>query len=490
MIPILFEHTAQAFTSHGLGDLMDCGECKAVITDEGEYELTFTYPVGAEMFSELKINRIVVAKVNDYDPVQAFRIYGYEKELNGMITVNCQHISYDLAGYPVKAFGLNNNIKKISSGIAAIQSNALRAYYPLFQINVDNDFNNSATPQNQDKAFKIETPTSVRACLLDGDDSLKSTFGGDLYFNNYDITIKQVGGEDRGVVLEYGVDITDLQLEENISEMITGVVPYWKGRRVASSGSVSGGSSTDEYVYGSIQNAKDKEGHFIHFDRENIVALDLSSYFINQTNAPTPSQLNSKAQEWMLAEHVGEPEINLTVNYAALGQDVRMYDAVKVRFARMGIDVTAKVSSYTYDVLNERCTEIEVSNVAHSSKWKGLEDASRLRKGLIPPQRIADGSISSDKIGDGQVGGGKLGAGAVDGWHLTTGAVNDATKVKNGIIERAKTSTGVQSTLNQVDVNASDISNIINGQVAIRIKGVGYIKKSDNGGLIAVEVPQ
>ena len=62
----------------------------------------------------------------------------------------------------------------------------------------------------------------------------------------------------------------------------------------------------------------------------------------------------------------GQPEINLTLSYATLGQDVRLYDAVTVRFVKMGIDVKSKVCSYTYDVLNERITEVEVGKTRPS----------------------------------------------------------------------------------------------------------------------------
>ena len=479
MMPILFDQDAMDFRTHGIGDLVDCIDCKAAITDEGEYELTFTYPVEAEMFKELTINRIVVAKANDYDPYQAFRIYGYEKKLDGTVQVNCQHISYDLANYPVKAFKKHggSDIKNLSNAIAAIKANVLSNYNPfgteqasLFTLTKEPSSWNP-TAVNQDKKFVLDTPTSVRAAILDGDDSLKGTFGGDLYVDNYDIKLMQTGGSDRGVVIEYGVDLMDLEMEENISETITGVLPFWKGRVTAADGSSSGGSTEDEYVYGTVQ-----ESVSTYLTRKKIAVLDLSSYYTNQTSKPSASSLNSKAQEWMAAEHIGEPEINLTVSYASLGQDVHMYDAVKVHFARMGIDVTAKVSSYTYDVLNERCTEIEVSNAAHSSKWKGLEDASRLRKGLLPPSRIANGSIGGDKLGTGSVGGGALAGGAVQGWHLTDGSVSEG-----------KTSDDVQDTLAQVGENAAGISSIKSGSVIINLNanstwGGRTIKIGENTG--------
>ena len=114
MIPILFDTSETTFTSHGIGDLVDCSECTVNQTEEGEYELAFVYPVDSELFNELTINRYVLAKPNHYDNPQIFQIYGYGKQLNGQIQINCQHISYAMSGIPVKPF------KDITTAASAI----------------------------------------------------------------------------------------------------------------------------------------------------------------------------------------------------------------------------------------------------------------------------------------------------------------------------------------------------------------------------------
>lgn len=501
MIPILFEHDATYYSNHGLGDLIDCIECMAELTDEGEYELSLTYPVNAEMFPELKINRIVLAEVNHYtdEPdtpwLQLFRIYGYEKEIDGVMTIKCQHISYDLCDIPVLPFGVED---KTADGAITTANGALtnmmshRITDPNTQqllacpFTFTTDIPDTTKPQNQDETFKIDTPMSMRNILLDGDDSIKGTFGGDLIFDNFNISLKAVGGQNRGVVLEYGVDIMDLKVEENISEMVTAVYPYWKGRDPNNQN-----ASEDEFVYGDIQYAE------VTVDRQKIVAVDLTEQFPN--SKPTSAEVNAKAVEWMTANHIGKPDISCTVSYAALGQDIRMYDEVKVHFPKMNIDVTAKVSKYKYNVLLERCEEVEISNVAHSSMWKGLEDASRLKVGLIPPKRIANNSITSDKIARGGVGGGNIAAGAVgslqigssviteekiadfavkgdkiaalgiaagkigssviSAFNIITGAIN-GNCIGSNAVSKSKTDSGVQGTLTQVGNNTSAINDI------------------------------
>lgn len=424
MIPILFEHNATEFTTHGLGDLTECTTCVASVNEDGEYELALEYPVTGYMFPELTINRIVVAKANDYDPLQAFRIYGYEKTINGIVKINCQHLSYDISNIVVKAFG---GIETASAALAKLKTNAVLPAGTTCPFTFYSDITDK--PHTDTKKFKKEEPASMRTILLDGDDSIKGAFGGDLVFDNWDIKLLKMAGEDRGVTINYGADLVDLTQEENISDMTTGVLPYYKHSN----------GNADQVVYGDIQYAT---GTFL---RHRIVPLDVSQYFGSaQENAPpSKAQINAKAQAWIEAEEIGKPEINLTLEYASLGQDLRLHDAVTVHFDRMGIDVKSKVVKVEYDVLAERCTQIEVGKTRPSLLFS-LEDASRLKRGLLPPNRIQNGSIGSNQLGGGSVGGKQLADGAVDdeakiaekvikGYHINNGTITEVNLAKDSV---------------------------------------------------------
>lgn len=507
LIPILFEYNTSDFTSHGIGDLVDCIECVTRQTDEGEYELSFSYPINGALLNELTIGRLIYVKANPWQSNQIFRIYGYEKVIGGRITVNCQHISYDLVNIPIKKFKssssatCNTVLQNMKSNAIDISGLSINKF--TFSSNI------SGTAQVEEGYFEVDTPSSARSVLLDGDKSIKGCFGGDLVFNNYNVELRSMAGEDRGVTIEYGIDLMDLEQEENISEMITGVLPYFTY--------TADNDNNDELItYGDIQYAS---GTFI---THKISPLDLTSYFPNQAEhtSPTKSQLNTKAQEWIAAEKdFGEPEINLTVSYATLGQDVRLYDAVTVRFVKMGIDVKSKVHSYKYDVLNERVIEVEVGKTKSSFLFN-LEDASRLKKGLLPPERIKNRSITSEKYAPGSISGsaiasGGIGAGSlapksiteekmddnavasraiqedtIKVYHIVNGAIvtdkisaNAVTtnKVLNKAITYAKSN--YQGTLDQVGINQSDIAAINDlfvGTMWANVIYCSYLESSDS----------
>lgn len=401
MIPILFNHDATSFTSHGLGDLMECLRCESIVNGDGEYELELEYPAGGQYIDQLVTNNIIVAKVNDYGSNQAFRIYSVEKAINNLVTVHAQHLSYDLARLPVKAYETTT----CSAAMAGLKTNAVGTMANPFTFYT----NVTASAQNQKGKFKIEEPVALRSALLDGDDSIKGTFGGDLIFDNYSVQLLAVGGADRGMLVEYGIDMIDMDLEESIAEMITAVFPYWSGREQ--------GSNEDKIVYGDVQYASGS------FPRQHIETLNVAEYFPNNTNAPSVSDINAKAREWMAAEQIGQPKFNLKLSYAQVGKDVRLHDAITVHFQKIGIDVKAKVVSYRYDTLKERCTEIEVGNVKPSILFD-LEDASRLKRGLIPPERIQNNSITESKLGNSSVGSSAVKPSTVSGWHIVDEAVS------------------------------------------------------------------
>lgn len=414
MIPILFPYNATEFTTHGIGDLTEAMRCESTVNSEGEYELELEYPADGFYTSQLIIDNIIVAKVNDHGSNQAFRIYGIEKTINSSILVHAQHISYDLANLIVQNYKATTCVQ----AVAGLSYNLINQ--DTFGFNFYTDV--TAPAQNVDHEFKLDEPSTLRAALLDGDSSIKGTFGGDLIFDNHNVSLLSVGGADRGVLVEYGIDMIDMSQEENISEMVTGVYPFWRGKPGQSDPEYEywddmHPDGDDMFIYGDVQYATGT------FKRQRIIPLNINEYWV-EDNHPTKSMVNSIAQDWIAANEIGQPEINLTVSYADLkkNKNVRLHDAITVRFVKIGIDVKAKVVSYKYDTLRERCIEIEVGKAKPSILFD-LEDASRLKRGLIPPKRIQNKSIGSDQLSNSAVGSAQLGSNSVSNWHLKDSSV-------------------------------------------------------------------
>ena len=106
MTPILYAPNTSNFNNNGIGGLSSALKC--IVTEErnGIFELEMTYPIKGQHYNDLKngTRKIILAKPNFNDGPQPFRIYKISKPLNGIVTINAQHLCYDLSGYVDSAF--------------------------------------------------------------------------------------------------------------------------------------------------------------------------------------------------------------------------------------------------------------------------------------------------------------------------------------------------------------------------------------------------
>ena len=316
---------ARAFDTNGLGALTDCISCEVTEERNGEYELVMEYPMTGVHFDELALRKIIFAKPNATDGPQAFRIYFISAEINGVVTVNCRHLIYDLSGIPVVPFTATS----AGAACSGLMSNA----------QVSNPFI-IGTQIGTIADFKVDVPSSVRSWFGGKEGSLIDVYGGEWHYDNYTATLKSVRGQNRGVVIRYGKNLIDFEQEKNCEEVWTGVLPYWADEE----GTV---------VKANIINI---EGSF---DYRRILCLDLSQDFEEQ---PTTAQLTARAQTYIRANNIGVPKVSITLDWAQLNEQVELCDTVTVVFERLGIETTAKCVRTVWDVLKDRYSSIEIGD--------------------------------------------------------------------------------------------------------------------------------
>lgn len=226
MIPILYKERAIDFSTFGIGALADTVSCLVTEERNGVYELTLKYPINGPLYSEIRKERIIKAKPNDLSDPQAFRIYRITIPINGIITVYAQHISYDLINIGVLPFSLVN--VKPQQAIDMVLKNTVMPHNFTFR-----------TDYATEKDFEVKKPQSVRACLGGTYGSLVNKWGGEFEWDNFKIIHHKGRGSNKGVVIEYGKNLTKLDHDSNNSEVYTDILPY---------AVISKGDGTDEVV--------------------------------------------------------------------------------------------------------------------------------------------------------------------------------------------------------------------------------------------------
>ena len=330
----LFESSERSFKSNGFGVLSDALTCVVKETLNGEYELEMTYPITGKHFSEIEYGRILYAKPNVHDDPQPFRIYEISAEIDGKITVNAEHISYDASGIPIWPVA-PYYVDTPSQLIQYISNHSI----------VENPFTMS-TDITTVRQLNLKTPRSMRSLMGTDDNSLLSWYGGEWKYDKFKMELLQQRGSDKGIYIRYGKNLLDLNQERNIQSTYSGVLPYYYNEE-------------DGFQYLS-ERIIACPGNHAH---TKIYTLDLSSEF---QEMPTESDLRAKTNEFISKNQLGIPAVNLTVSFLAIDEvrktllDVELGDTVHIRFPEMNIISDARVISYEYDVVAGRYSSIEL----------------------------------------------------------------------------------------------------------------------------------
>lgn len=338
VIPKLYDGTA-APQGNGIGLLRDCIRCTVTEERNGGYELELVYPITGQHYAALALRALIRAKPNPAGSEQDFRIYKISRPIGGQVTVNAQHISYDLSGVPVSPFSAQN----APAALAGLKAHAA-AECPF-------DF---WTDLSTTAAFAVSVPSSIRSLLGGVEGSILDVYGGEYEWDNTTVKLHARRGTDRGVTIRYGKNLTDLTQEENCADVYTGVYPYWAG---------SDGSGLVQLPEKTL--AAQGEYGFVR-----ILPLDLSEKF---EQPPTEEQLRTAAQTYMKQNRIGVPEVSMTVSFAQLGQteeyeekalleQVDLGDTVRVEFPKLGVSASARCVKTVYNVLLDRYDSVELGD--------------------------------------------------------------------------------------------------------------------------------
>lgn len=330
---ILYEHTETSFTSNGLGCLNDALTCNVKEELNGNYELEMEYPVNGIHYSDIALRRIVLTKPNSYDQAQPFRIYSISKPINGIVTINAEHISYDMSGYPVKG-AVEHYAWYVKEVFNHIRNNSVYSF----------PFEFSSDITEEKKEINLSKPRSARS-YLGTEEGLLSLFGGEWEFDRFKAILHKQRGTNRGVSIEYGKNLIDVTQDEKCSEMYTAVYPFYY--------------KEDD----GLQYLDDNVVPIISSSYVKALTLDLSSEF---EEMPTQDALRAKTKEYIKKNKLNEPEVSLKVSFIKNPevieslQDVRLGDTVSVKFVKIGVNSLARCISYEFNSITEQYNSVEL----------------------------------------------------------------------------------------------------------------------------------
>ena len=357
---ILYPSDETAFNTNGIGILSDVIDDEVYEELNGQFELTVKYPVSGIHFSDIVADAYITAKPNPVSEPQPFRIYRITKPMQGTVTIYARHIAYRNNKIVVAPFSADN----VAAALHALKNNAVNDC--PFEFWTDKDTKATMT---------VQVPKHIWTLLGGSEGSVLDTYGGEYEFDRYTVKLHERRGADRGVSIRYGKNLTDLKQDENVSNVFTGVYPYWAD----SDGNLV--QLPERYINGPGTYAEDK-----------IMPLDLSQEFEGQ---PTEDQLRERAEKYIADNDIGKPDVSWTVEFVQLEQTeeykgkallerVLLGDTVSVVFPQLNVDVSARAVAVRYKPTLKRYKNITLgkvkSNLASTIIQQGQAIMDQLKK--------------------------------------------------------------------------------------------------------------
>lgn len=329
MFPVLYDSVSIGVvpSHYGIGVLTDSISCEVVEERNGSYELNLKYPSSGKYATQLVPRAILKVKPNYTDDPQLFRIYKVGKAIGSSFTINARHISYDMSGFPITSGSATN----IGDALRLLQAKANG-----FSITTDKSLNAN---------FKVSEPSSVRSWFGGKASSILDLYGpGEWKYDNFSATFLSARGVDRGVTIRYGKNLTKMENTDDSSNLVTGIMAFWK--------------SADDNPTTILSNTISTG---VTLDVVAVQVLDASDVYENK---PTVAQLDAYVNTYIQNHLVASVKKNIKFDFAQISRllkdRVDLCDTIHIIYEDYNINMTAKCIKTTWDVLQDKYTEIEL----------------------------------------------------------------------------------------------------------------------------------
>ena len=360
---------------------------------------------------------------------QPFRIYRVVPELD-KVTVYARHIFYDL---------LDNMIKSLKPSPSAVGASVVQSLSGACLSSHGFSFYSDLTSTAEDVEWENVNP--VEAML--GENGLVSKYGAELARDWYDVFLVKRVGNDTDVSIREKKNLTGISYDVDETDVVTRIMPT----------------------------GEDADGNILYLPELYIDSPNLNAYThpkwihlpvseareVTDGDEPkSKTQCYAEMRKAAQAEFdagCGLPTVTLKVDfvncsdaeeykqYAAL-TDIFLGDSVRVVARRIGVEVSMRMTQYTYDCLTRKYTSVTLGTAADT-----------LEGSMISSRQLPSGVISGSKLAINSVGAGQLQSGSVGSLQVRMAAIQTA-HIQDAAITKAKIAEATIGELNATAITA------------------------------------
>lgn len=351
----LFSHTETDFTHNGIHVLDDIALGDTCILSNGINEV-YSLEMEVSIYNNSKwkdIESEMILKVPTSKGEQLFRIKEVVKGFN-TIKIYGKHIFFDLENN----FILDTNIVKkdgrsaIAQILGTMTNNMVNSFHGTSDISI---LNNS----------RLVRKNVVTALIGDGENSFLNRWGGELELDNFNFSINERIGSDRGFQIRYGKNATGYEGNINTYNLCTRIVPVGfdglmlDGTKWVDSPNIAKYPQiyTYEVKFEDIkvkENEDDEEGYNTIEEAREALREAAVNYFTS-TQCDLPSF--SAVVNFITLRNTQEFKNVKALETVALGDDVSIY------LSNIDVNASSRVVREKWNFFTKKHVELEIGEI-------------------------------------------------------------------------------------------------------------------------------
>ncbi len=358
--PVLYPKTEKTYVDFGLGEISDALSVEVIRERNGDYSLYMKYPHDGTFANSLQKEMQLKADAGPRTKWQTFDIVRINKKSAECIEVYAKHISFRLEGAVLKS---EVSLRNADAGTAlALWKDSLLSDT---KFDVASDVTTTGS-----FAWGIDQVSNAREALGGVSGSILDVYGGEYEFDNQLIRLHKQMGRKAPIVLEYGRNIQEIEVDDDDSENYNSILPFAKVSRQEGEKSIDVLTTLPEFYI---------DGPFIgSYQRRIIKQVDFSSKFDSEKNKPTEDKLRSLAKNYVKSNNVGKPKTTIDVKYVDLAstldyadmqviEEVELCDILPLYYPQFGItSANEKVIKTVYDVYNDEYISLTLGTIGQT----------------------------------------------------------------------------------------------------------------------------
>ena len=336
------------------GYLPDAMSCKVAEERNGTFDLEMEYPLSGIRYDELAEGAIILSSHDDSKAEQPFRIYSIERNMRTAKAKARHSVQMVLQRMPVRPYPRNS--QTVASVMTALNSmsSGWAAQYPSCAIQFSTDITASLTYPKALPGYVLPFIVGEEGSIVD---KIKR---GEVKYSANGIMLMESRGNDTGITIEYGKNISEITGQTSTGECYTGAYLY---------------HMVDNRIKHSKLYYYDIGSQTVMNDMPNIQEVDITSEF--DTQPDTSAAFETVADAYAAKLEAKQPWANLYNNISVSWYElsrlpeysylprrmIRLCDTVRVVYPAFGLDKTVKVVKTVWDPLAERYEKIELDSL-------------------------------------------------------------------------------------------------------------------------------